>query len=307
MRWLVEAAAQNVLSYVPGGERAHYALQRHVTKTLPLSDQAFRQKAGRALQHFRAFREHGPRRELSACALYEFGAGWDLIVPLTFFSLGCRRQTLVDIRPMVRVELVNDTLRKLVAHRGWLEEQAGVRLRPVETAPIQSLTDLPERFGITYLAPADARDTELPPRSFDLISSTDTLEHIPPPDLRLILRECRRLLKPDGIMSCRVGLEDHYWHSDRSVSRYNFLKFSDRAWRVLNAPLHHLNRLRYPDYLELFREAGFEIVWERPSRGTPAELEVLRRLKLARRFRDGYSLDELSVHALALVARPGSG
>ena len=301
MRWLAEAAAQNMVSYLPGGERVYYALQR-LTKSLPVSDETFRQKLGRALDHVRAFAEHGPARGLSESALYEFGAGWDLIVPLALHALRADSQTLVDIRPNIRLELVNDTLRKLERHRDWFEQQAGREVR-MDARPLASFDELERRFGIAYLAPADARDTRLPSASFDLISSTDTLEHIPPADIELILRECRRLLRPDGIMSCRIDLEDHYRHADPSISRYNFLKFSDRAWSVLNPPLHYLNRLRYPEYLQLFRDTGFEVVSERLSRPTESDLEALRSLTPAARFR-GYSLEELAVRALAIVARP---
>ena len=303
MRWLAEAAAQTLLSYVPGGERVQYAVQRRVTRSLPLSDDVFRQKATRALEHARAFAKHGPPRALAEAELYEFGAGWDLVVQLTLHSLGAERQTIVDVRPHVRLELVSDTLRKLDAHRSWLEQEAGTPVRRLDPRPVRGVGELRERFGIDYLAPWDARDTRLPGETFDLVTSTDTLEHIPADDIAQILRECRRLLKRDGIMSCRIDLEDHYRHADARLSRYNFLRFSDRTWRALNPPLHYQNRLRYPDYVALFRNAGLEMVDERVSRPTAADMEAIRPLELADRFRR-YSLDDLAVRGLALVARP---
>ena len=303
MRWLAEAAAQTLLSYVPGGERIQYAAQRRLTRSLPVSDDVFRQKAARAIEHARAFARHGPRRELGDAALYEFGAGWDLVVQLTLHALGAERQTLVDIRPHVRLELVADTLRRLDSHRPWLEREAGSAVRRVDSRPVGSVGELRERFGIDYLAPWDARNTGLPDESFDLITSTDTLEHIAPDDVARTLRECARLLRPDGIMSCRIDLEHHSRHADARLSRYTFLRFSDRAWRVLNPPLHYQNRLRYPDYVALFRDAGLEIVDERLSRPTAADVQALQRLDLADRFRS-YSLDDLAVRGLAVVARP---
>lgn len=304
MRWLLEAAAQNVLSYVPRGADVQYVIQRRVLRTLPGGDEGFRQKATRALQHFRAFREHGPERDFAAARLYEFGAGWDLAVPLTLHALGAGSQTLVDLRRLLHTELVEDSLRKIEAHRDWLEREAEAEVKPVDRRPVRHVGDLRERFAIEYLAPADARATGLPAASFDVVSSTDTLEHIPTADIARILAECRRLLRPDGIMSCRIDLEDHYAPSDRSISRYNFLRYSDRTWRLLSPPLHYLNRLRYPDYVRLFREAGFEVAAERASRPTAQDLETLRRLELAPRFRDGYTLEELGVRGLVVVARP---
>ncbi len=232
---------------------------------------------------------------------YEFGAGWDLAIPLSYAALGVRRQVLVDIRPSVRIELVNESLTAL--ERLWteLEAEADRELCPLG-APLRSTTELEERFGITYLAPRDARAPGLPAGSVDFVSSTDTCEHIPERDLGEIFGECRRLLTPGGAFSCRIDLQDHYSYFDRSLSRYNFLRFSDRTWSLVNSPLHHQNRLRAPDYLRLVRDAGLELVAERASGPSEEGLAELRALPVAPRFRR-YAPEELGVTILSFVAR----
>jgi SAM-dependent methyltransferase len=303
MRWLVKAAAQQVFSVVPGGERLNYQFQRRVTHSLPGGDEHFRRKLVRAFQHFEAFSRYGKAREP---VFYEFGAGWDLAVPLAYYGLGVERQILVDIRPIVRLELVNDAIRKFAANRRELEESSGHELRPFGADDVSSVGELEERFGIRYLAPCDARDTGLPAESIDFISSTDTVEHVPENDLLRILVECRRLLKPEGVMSYRIGMEDHYAYFDRSVSRYNFLRYSDAVWRLLNPGLHYQSRLRHPDYVRLAGEAGLEILEDRPSRPNDADLAVLRGMKLAPRFKDRYALEELGIKATTFVVRPAT-
>ena len=99
----------------------------------------------------------------------------------------------------------------------------------------------------------------------DFVTSTDVCEHIPEADLAQIFRECRRLLRPGGAVSCRIDLQDHYAYFDPNLSRYHFLRFSDRAWGLVNSPLHFQNRLREPDYLRLVRESGLEVVSWTPS------------------------------------------
>ena len=300
MRWVAKAVLQSALSHAPGGERLNYVLQRRVLRTLPLSVAGFRAKASRALEHFDAFREFVGTEPADA-AFYEFGAGWDLIIPLTYYALGVENQTLVDIRPLARLELVEASIHTFESERPWLEAKAGRPLRSLGKPRIASVSELRDRFGIEYLAPRDAGDTRLTAGSFDFISSTDTLEHIPVHELGRVLGECRRLLKDGGVLSSRVDLEDHYSHFDPSLSDFNFLKFGDRSWRLLNPPLHYQSRLRYPDYLRLLRESGFEILRERTSRVSDAELMRLREMKLAQRFRH-YSLDELAVKGLVFVA-----
>jgi SAM-dependent methyltransferase len=301
MRWLAKAALQRGLGLLPQGERLNYVFQRHVARSLPASESVFRRKFARARQHLRAFEEHGPGVPANEAVFYEFGAGWDLNIALSYAALGVGRQVLVDIRPSVRLELVNHSLRTFEGLWDELEGEAGRALRPLD-GPVATTAELEERFGIRYLAPRDARATGLAEASVDFVSSTDTCEHIPDADLARIFAECRRLLRPGGAFSCRIDLQDHYSYFDPSLSRYHFLRFSDRAWRLVNSPLHYQNRLRSPDYLRLAREVGLEIVSETPSGPSAEGLAELRALPLAPRFR-GYRLEELGVGTLSFVAR----
>jgi len=300
MRWLAKAALQRGLGVLPQGERLNYLFQRRVLHSLPAGDAALRRKFSRALQHLGVYRGHGPAVPAEEATFYEFGAGWDLAIPLAYALLGVGGQVLVDIRPSARLELVNDSLASFERLLPELEAEAGAEVRP-PGGPLDSLSELETRFGIRYLAPCDARDTGLAEGSIDFASSTDTCEHIPADDLAAIFRETRRLLRPGGAFSCRIDLQDHYAYFDHSLSRYNFLRFSDGGWRLVNSPLHFQNRLRSPDYLRLVREAGLELVAERPSGPSDEGRTELRSLPLAERFR-GYSEDELGVTVLSFVA-----
>lgn len=303
MRWIVKAALQKGMSALPAAESVNYLFQQHVTRSLPPPEATFRKKFSRALKHLAAYAEHGPRREIEEAALYEFGAGWDLAVQLSYWCLGVNSQTLVDIRPNLRLALVNETLRRLSRLRAELEEEAGRPVRDPGPADISSLGDLARRFGIEYLAPRDARATGLAARSIDLVSSTNTLEHIPARDVVPILAECRRLLREDGVLSSRIDLRDHYAYFDPSISVYNFLRYGERSWRWLNSDLLYQNRLRRPAYLAAFTEAGLAVVSEEAAAAAPADLAVLERMPIAPELRP-YPLEELGVKGLDLVARP---
>ncbi len=301
MRWLAKAALQRVLGALPAGERLNYVFQRHVLHSFPIGDAALRQKFTRAGNHLAAYEEHGPHVPAAEATFFEFGAGWDLAIPLAYALLGVGQQIVIDIRPSARVELVNETVAAFERLRPELEEIAGRGLRDLG-GPAASLAELEARFGIRYLAPCDARATGLPAGSVDFASSTDVCEHIPPADLGSIFAECRRLLRPGGAFSCRIDLQDHYAYFDRGLSRYNFLRFSDRAWAFVNSSLHYQNRLRSPEYLRLVREAGLDLVVENPSGPSEQGRAELEALPLAERFRR-YSPEELGVTILSFVAR----
>jgi len=301
MRWLAKAALQRALGALPQGERLNYVFQRHVLHSFPIGDAALRQKFTRAVGHLAAYEEHAPGVPAAGATFFEFGAGWDLAIPLAYAQLGVGRQVLVDIRPSARVELVSETIAAFDRLRPQLAEIAGRGLRDLG-GPIASLAELEPRFGIRYLAPCDARETGLPAGSVDFVSSTDTCEHIPRADLAAIFAECRRLLRPGGAFSCRIDLQDHYAYFDPSLSRYNFLRFSDRMWALVNSPLHFQNRLRSSEYLQLVRDADLELVVENPSGPSEQGRAELAKLPLAERFR-GYPHDDLGVTILSFVAR----
>lgn len=304
MRWLAKAALQKGLSALPRAEDANYLFQRHLTHSLPAREARLRRQFRRARGHARAYAKHAPGRALGEARLYEFGAGWDLALPLCLWCLGVDRQVLVDVRPNLRPELVSVTLERLHRLRPWLERKADGPLRDAGTAPVSSDGQLEHRFGIVYLAPCDSRATGLAPGSVDFVSSTNTLEHVPAEDVTPILAECQRLLDAEGVISCRIDLRDHYSYFDRSISPYNFLRYSAPAWRLANSSLMHQNRLRYPDYLAAFEEAGFELLNVRVGRPRPRQLECLERLRVAPEFRERYSLEELAAPSLGVVARP---
>jgi SAM-dependent methyltransferase len=304
VRWLAKAVVQKTLSYAPRSDDLNHVVQRRLYRSLPAGDAHARTKFARARQQFETFLEYGTVDDPARPVFYEFGVGWDLRVPLAYASLGVEHQILVDLHPHARSDLVNDSIRRLDAARPAHEQELGRALRPLGPPDVERIGELEPRFGIQYLAPRDARATGLDAHCVDFVSSTDTLEHVPADDIPSILVECRRLLRPDGVLSCRIDLEDHYFRFDRSLSRYNFLRYSDRTWSLVNSSLHYQNRLRYPDYVRLVRDAGFEIVRERVSWASEQQLKELSRLPLAERFRNGQTPEELAVRGVTLVARP---
>ena len=101
-------------------------------------------------------------------------------------------------------------------------------------------------------------------------------------------------------MSHEVDMIDEYSYFDSSITPFNFLRFSDRAWRLINNPLIPLNRLRVSDFRECFPEAGFTVVEEVVKRGSP---EALARIRLAPRFAR-YDPSDLLVLMAWFVAKP---
>jgi hypothetical protein len=101
----------------------------------------------------------------------------------------------------------------------------------------------------------------------DCSCSNEVLEHVPSDQLVRLLAGLRTVTT--GITTHSIDYSDHYARSDGSVSRFNFLKYSDEQWRPFNSSRQYVNRLRHSDYLRLFREAGFAIVEQSSVPGEP--------------------------------------
>ena len=282
--WRYKALMQLVFSNVQFGEHLNYFFQRHVPRSLPTSDAKFVSIVSSAKEHINVLQRYY-RRPLGEATFYEFGAGCDVIILLAFYAFGVEHQILIDIRNLLRLELVNDTIQKF--QRMALD--LGLLRKPETCIDRGSQRDfdasLKKYYGIEYRAPCDASRTELEASSIDCITSTNTLEHIPPQDIRAILRECHRVLRDDGLMSFRIDYQDHYAYFSSNISVYNFLRYPDIVWVLFSPALHYQNRLRHRDYLKLFLTAGFEVVEERRRDSTAADLETVKRLPLDKQFK----------------------
>lgn len=304
-RWVGKALVQQVVGALPRGHRVNAVLQQRVTGRLPRQGEVFVAHVAEHARHQRALIDLRPGCAASGLRAFEFGAGYDLLGPMVRWSAGVDAQTLIDLRPVLRLALVNDTLRKFHDWHAELEAAAELPLRRPSAEPVTGLAELEERFGIRYEAPCDATATGLPDASFELVTSTWTLEHIPPGEIVRILREMRRLLTPGGIVSCLVDLKDHFSYFEPSLSPYSFLRFSDRAFSIVNPRLQWQSRLRAPEYRALAEAAGFEVLLEIDEPGVPEDLAVLREMQVARRFRS-FSLEELAARTVHLVLAPRS-
>ena len=162
--------------------------------------------------------------------------------------------------------------------------------------------------NITYLAPADAGNLDMPEASFDLYVSNDVLEHIPPEDLHRILRGARRLLKPGGLCAHHIDNADHFFGCDPQISMINFLRFDDTEWnRYANNRFAYVNRLRSSEYPPIFSDSGFEILDVQNEIDDECVKQIeTGALPLAERFRN-MAVQDLATTSTTIVAAPSRG
>lgn len=235
MRWRAKSQLLALASKLPGGPWLYRRLPARLllARLRPLSD--FAKIKARAAQ---ILRDQGP--VASPPKVFEFGAGRDLAWALAFIAAGAGEVTTVDISRLARLSLVR---------------RAAKEILPAASS-LKHLGDL-KHSALAYLAPADARKTQLAEDSIDVVFSTDVLEHVPAQDILAILLEMRRILRPGGSIVAQINYADHFSYGDPSIGPRNFLHFSEDAWQRHNSDLHFQNRLRHSQHLALWRQAGF--------------------------------------------------
>ncbi len=266
MNWRTKARIQDAVARLPSSVSyaIYYQLQRRMGGLRNVSPVA-QMRAGSQIVRTLSAHERTPKGK----TFFEVGTGRRINVPLSLWLLGADQVITIDINPYLKSALVREDLRYVAQHpdevRGVfdgldLDEQRFAGLVDLASRPWHLDTVL-ERCAIRYIAPGNATDPPIPPRSVDVHFSNNVFEHIPLDTLREILQTGNRIIKDAGLFIHNIDFSDHFSHSDHSISRINFLQFSEIEWqRIAGNRYMYMNRLQIDDYMQLYPTAGQEIV-----------------------------------------------
>jgi SAM-dependent methyltransferase len=243
----------------------------------------------------------------------EIGTGWRVDLPIAFYLCGASSVVTYDLHRYLKPRLVMSAVATFARHRRTLvdtlhglAEPAEIERRLVALSAAGNIREVFRIAGIEYQAPADATRTGLPPRSVDLHMSYTVLQHVPYPTIVRMLREASRVLADGGVACHHIDLSDQFARADPSISRTNFLRFSDAEWAAYgsNQFAFH-NRLRVADYERAYEEAGHEaLAW-----ATEVDERSLREIEsgfpLADRFR-GLAPEVLATDTIRAISRPAA-
>jgi len=301
MRWQIKCLIDNGKGLIPFQEFLRKLKRRLVPYRPCLGRGAY--AIGEGILQIQWLRE--ALGTIEGKAVLEVGSGWELLIPMLFSLCRAGPIYLTDLTALLDRTTVAGGLESFRACREQILE--GLSIQPSEFDEKFAQGPASEReflsfHGFSYLAPCDCRHLALPASSVDAITSRSVFEHIPPSVVQDIFKESFRLLKPGGAACHFVDNSDHWQHGDKSISRVNFLRFSDRAFRLtyMNS-LNYQNRLRHSEYVEMLQKCGFEIL--RAERIVDSRaLEALATLRLAPRFRR-FSAEDLATMDSYLLAR----
>lgn len=310
MKWKTKSRIQNLVALLPSSlsYAAYYWLQRNfgrLKRADPLDGFSAGVKTWVRLQNLGL----NPRGKI----FFEVGTGRVPLVPLVYWLLGADRTITVDLNPYVKIELVRECLMFVRKNLSLVREKLGgyhdeTRLgQLVELAGHKnlSLQRFLETSSIEYLSPGDAAKSGLPDRSIDFHSSFNVFEHIPGDVLASILKEGNRIVRDGGAFIHRIDYGDHFADTDSTISRINFLQYSDSQWaRYSGNRYMYTNRLRHDDFMALFGDAGHQII-QADVDLDPTSFQLVKtgRLRLNQRF-EGKSFEVLATTGAWIVSKP---
>jgi len=246
-------------------------------------------------------------KSLPECSVLELGTGLYPVIPVGLYISGASKIWTIDKAPLLRRKSVATVLRLFLEYA-----TSGRLFELLPYARKDRIANLAEALGKTsnihpkellkqfniYAINCDARDTRLEDGSIEFFVSNNTLEHIKNDVIQSIFTEFKRLSSNSCIMSHYIDMIDHYHYFDKSLSFFNFRKFSANAFRIFNNSLHYQNRNFLSDYISLHQNAGFKILYNLAERGS---VENIQKITLAREFLN-YSLDELLLTCCWIVS-----
>lgn len=216
----------------------------------------------RAREAVEAMRKHGCLRP--GISVLEIGTGWAhwdaLVIRL---AAGESYSVLYDVWDNRSIEQFRVFARALLepSFSDLFDSRAVVSL--AKSLDCSRWSEIYERLGFEYLVDPDGELARVSGK-FDVIVSSNVLEHVPKAKIPALLRAQARLLRPGGVACHTIVLFDHLRIYAPDAHPKQYLAYPDADWRRrFDNRLQHQNRVQMPAWRDYFREAGLHVLDER--------------------------------------------
>jgi SAM-dependent methyltransferase len=200
--------------------------------------------------------------------ILELGTGWlhwEALTLRLFFDV---QSVLYDVWDNRQLGGLKNYVRQL----GAILDQ-GFDLSPAEVARarkiigqiegVNSFEELYQLLNFAYVVDSSGSLSRFRDGQFQLVVSGGVLEHVTREAIPTLVRETYRVLRPGGWAVHSIDTSDHLSHYDSSVNKKRYVGLSERTWRlVCDNEVQAINRVQRGEWLEHFRQAGFEMAEE---------------------------------------------
>lgn len=265
LRYVAASAAAKAASATPATRRSYRRL-------------------GNAFETWRRSREGLPeryvqraRRLLSCVERYvdlaadnsvlEIGTGWVHWESLIFSLASDVEATLYDVVD----NRLFPTFKLYASEMGPLLETIGLPVERTLSAraildtvrDASSFDEVYSKLSWSYVLDETGTMKDLPENFFDFVVSADVLEHVNRKILGSFLDNMFQVMRAGSFTFHSIDLRDHLSNYDLKAPAKFYYRFDGTTWdQWFNSKVQYINRLQRPEWLSLFRRAGFECVSE---------------------------------------------
>lgn len=228
--------------------------------------------------------------EVKDKSVIEIGSGW---LPITPYFL----KYLSKVKNIFTFDLNEHYQKKsLLELNNRFSKIYDINIQPKKG----SKYNLPE--GIKYFPLQNIINAEIP--SAEIVFSRFVLEHVTPEDIFAMHKKFKDSFKKDTYIIHFISPSDHRAYSDSSLSIQDFLKYSKREWNTIQTKFDYHNRLRLPQYVEIFENLGYEIVYltsDSVKEGS-SQHNLFKKLNIHEDYKK-YSEQELTAGSINIVLK----
>lgn len=184
--------------------------------------------------------------DLKDKTVFEFGSGWSPGMPYFFkYKFDVKEVLTFDINKHFKKETVvelNDIFSK--------KYDCNIEIN------LGNNYNLP--YGIEYFPNYNIVENNLP--DADVVFSRYVLSHMKAKDVETLHKKIKEEYRKGTYVIHFISPSDLRQHGDSSISAQDFLKYSEEQWSKIRTKYDYHNRLRLPQFMEIFKEYNYEIV-----------------------------------------------
>lgn len=228
--------------------------------------------------------------DLKDKTVFEFGSGWFPSMPYFFkYKFGVKKVYTFDINEHFKKETVLE-LNSLFFKRYNCEIVVN----------LNGQYGLPD--DVEYFPKYNVIHNSLP--DADMVFSRYVLSHMNENDVDKLHEKMKKELKEGTYVIHFISPSDLRQHTDKRLSLQDFLKYSKKEWNRIHTKFDYHNRLRLPQFLEIFKKHNFEIMhldYESLAEGTQ-KYNLFKEVILHEDYRK-YSREELTAGNILVVLK----
>ncbi|WP_286965784.1 hypothetical protein [Flavobacterium sp. UBA4854] len=228
--------------------------------------------------------------DLKNKTVFEIGSGWFPTMPYFFkYKFEAEKVITIDINKHFKKETVLEL-------NGLFSKNYDVTVIP----ELRNKYGLP--VGVEYFPNYNIINQDFP--EVDFVFSRYVLSHMKENDVDILHKKMKTQLKKDSLIIHFISPSDLRQHGDSSLALHDFLQYSETDWGKIRTKFDYHNRLRLPQFIEIFKKYDYEILYldyESLQKGTE-KYDLFKKVKLHEDF-SKYSDEELTAGNILVVLK----